>query len=108
MLSQNRFTIYTHRSNGVFEGAASMGAVQRLGKRLHCRLMVGGRRYQMPVNRFAIPRMSAEERHLVASKTEAERVWLPRFHAEILAGQDPTRPPAVESVRPKSVQNFLD
>lgn len=85
-----------------------MAGVIKRGKHLHFRLMVKGTSYHMPVNRFALPRMSPDERHVVTSMSEAERVWLPRFYAAIVAGEDPTRPPAVQQGRPKTVAAFLD
>lgn len=65
-----------------------------------------GHRYRMPVDDFAITRGASGP---VTSKQEAEKVWLPKFLAEIGAGQDP-RQPRVLAPRtgPMSVAEFLD
>jgi integrase len=60
----------------------------------------------MPVNDFAIPRGATEP---VTSKQTAEKVWEPKFLAEIVAGRDPHLSPA----KPKregvlTVADFLD
>ena len=46
-----------------------------------------GTRYRMSAGEFA--------RKSVASKAEAEEVWLPKFITEIRAGRDPRRPTAI-------------
>ena len=48
--------------------------------------MHGGRRWRMRVDDFAVARGATET---VMSKQTAERVWEPRFLAEIMAGRDP-------------------
>jgi integrase len=60
----------------------------------------------MPVNDFAIPRGATEP---VTAKQTAEKVWEPKFLAEIVAGRDPHLSPS----RPKregvlTVADFLD
>jgi integrase len=42
--------------------------------------------------------MDAADLHCVTSKEEAQKVWLPRFTQEILAGRDPRVPPARQEV----------
>src|SRR5215471_13432047 len=49
-------------------------------------VMHEGKRWRMPVDDFAIPRGATEP---VTSKQTAERVWEPKFLAEIIAGGDP-------------------
>ncbi len=70
-------------------------------------LMHGGRRWRMRVDDFAVARGATET---VMSKQTAERVWEPRFLAEIMAGRDPrvapiTQPAAVSEL---TVAEFLD
>ena len=65
-----------------------------------------GKRWRIPVDDFAIPRGATE---LVTSKQTAEKVWEPKFLAEIVAGRDPRVPPT----KPKqdggvTVADFLD
>lgn len=69
-------------------------------------VMHEGRRWRMPVNEFAIPRGATEP---IKSKQTAERVWEPKFLAEIMAGGNPHRSPT----KPKpegvlTVADFLD
>jgi hypothetical protein len=45
-----------------------------------------GRRYRMPVDDFAFARGATTS---ITSKQEAEKVWEPKFIAEIAAGSDP-------------------
>jgi len=47
------------------------------------------RRYRMPVDDFALARGATA---LVTSKQEAEKVWEPKFIAEIVSGRDPRVP----------------
>lgn len=69
-------------------------------------VMHAGRRWRMPVDDFAIPRGAAEP---ITSKQSAERVWEPKFIAELVAGKDPRvsqTPPKQEGVL--TVAAFLD
>jgi hypothetical protein len=68
-------------------------------------LMYGGRRYRMPVDDFAFPRMPEGERKAV-TRFEAERRWEPRFRAEIMAGNDPTASAPTEA--PDGVSSLID
>jgi hypothetical protein len=69
-------------------------------------VMCRGKRWRMRVDDFAIARGAKEP---VASKQTAERVWEPRFMAEVMAGRDPhvtpAPTPAAETV---TVAVFLD
>src|SRR2546425_4773106 len=49
-------------------------------------VMHKGRRYRMPVDDFAFARGATTS---ITSKQEAEKVWEPKFIAEISAGRDP-------------------
>jgi integrase len=64
-------------------------------------------RYRMPVDDFAFARGATAS---VASKQEAEKVWQPKFIAEIVSGKDPRiRPnPADPSDRPTTVADLLN
>jgi integrase len=65
-----------------------------------------GRRWRLPVNDFALTRGATET---VTSKQTAEKVWEPKFLAEIVAGRDPRVSPVTprqEGV--KTVAEFLD
>src|SRR5438876_8732107 len=69
-------------------------------------VMHAGKRWRIPVDDFAIPRGATEP---VTSKQTAEKVWEPKFLAEIVAGRDPRVPPT----KPKqdggvTVADFLD
>jgi integrase len=69
-------------------------------------VMHQGRRWRMPVNAFALARGATER---IDSKQAAERMWEPKFVAEIMSGRDPRVPPNV----PKpavgvTVADFLD
>src|SRR5688572_409375 len=69
-------------------------------------VMHEGKRWRMRVDEFAIARGSPEP---VTSKQTAERVWEPKFIAELMAGKDPH----VSPVPPKqetapTVATFLD
>lgn len=65
------------------------------------------RRYRMPVDDFALARGATTP---VTSKQEAEKVWEPRFIAEVVSGRDPrvgpNPPDAVP--RPLTVAALLD
>ena len=69
-------------------------------------VMHKGRRYRMPVDDFAFARGAKAS---VESKQEAEKVWEPKFVAEIAAGKDPRVLPEREEVqdRPKTVADLL-
>jgi integrase len=56
-------------------------------------VMHKGRRYRMPVDDFAFPRGAKAP---VTSKQEAEKVWEPKFIAEIASGKDPRVAPGCE------------
>lgn len=56
-------------------------------------VMHRGRRYRMPVDDFAFARGATAS---VTSKQEAEKVWEPKFIAEIASGTDPRRAPRQE------------
>jgi hypothetical protein len=70
-------------------------------------LMYAGKRWRMRVDDFALARGATEP---VTSKQTAERVWEPKFLAEIVAGGDPrVKPaPARVAVDGLSVADFLD
>jgi hypothetical protein len=93
-------------------------AVRKICKQKGCRasprcnhpwwfdMMHEGKRWRMPVDDFAIPRGATEP---VTSKQTAEKVWEPKFLAEIVAGRNPRLSPA----KPKpegalTVADFLD
>jgi len=57
-----------------------------------------GKRYRMPVDDFAFARGATAS---VTSKQEAEKVWEPKFIAEIAAGKDPRVIPARENAAGK-------
>jgi hypothetical protein len=56
-------------------------------------MMWRGRRYRMPANDFAIPRMEPGKQRAIQSMEEA-RDWERRFIGEIKAGRDPRGGPA--------------
>ena len=66
--------------------------------------MYQGTRYRMPVNEFALSRGAERP---VTSKQEAQKVWEPRFIAEIVAGKDPRRPPIRGRSGELTVAEFL-
>src|SRR5947209_19675011 len=93
-------------------------AVRKICKQKGCRasprcdhpwwfdVMHAGKRWRLPVDAFAIPRGATEP---VTSKQTAEKVWEPKFLAEIIAGENPRLSPA----RPRqggviTVADFLD
>src|SRR3954454_22011271 len=55
-------------------------------------LMWRGKRYRMPVNDFAIPRMESGKQRPIQSMEEA-RDWERGFIGEVKAGRDPSRTP---------------
>src|SRR4029453_4947652 len=69
-------------------------------------VMHDGKRWRMRVDDFAFPRGASQP---VTSKQTAERVWEPKFLAEIMAGRDPRTPPSIRPVAAHlTVANFLD
>src|SRR2546425_5610562 len=69
-----------------------------------------GRRYRVPADEFAIPRMEAAKQRPIQSLEEA-RDWERVFIGEIKAGRDPRRPKPVRKstdVAPTDVATFLD
>ena len=69
-----------------------------------------GRRYRVPANEFAIPRMEAGNQRAIQSLEEA-RDWERVFIGEIKAGRDPRRPKPARKpsdVAPTDVASFLD
>jgi integrase len=69
--------------------------------------MYAGKRWRMRVDEFALVRGATES---VTSKQTAERVWEPKFLADIVAGRDPSVKPvtAPEPSAGLSVADFLD
>ena len=66
-----------------------------------------GNRWRMRVDAFAFARGATES---ITSKQTAERVWEPRFVAEIMAGRDPREKP-IEARAPSdalTVSDLLD
>jgi integrase len=65
-----------------------------------------GKRYRMPVDDFAFARGATTS---IASKQEAEKVWQPKFIAEIASGKDPRVVPKRDSdgTRPTTVTELL-
>ena len=69
-------------------------------------LMHQGKRWRMPVDDFALARGATEP---VESKQTAERVWEPKYLAEIVAGRDPRVPPTTQQAAVGvTVAEFLD
>jgi hypothetical protein len=66
-----------------------------------------GKRYRMPVDDFAAPRMDDSAHHTVRSKQEAKD-WERRFIAEIKAGRDPRRRPQLAQTGIQTVADLLD
>ena len=66
-----------------------------------------GKRYRMPVDDFAAPRMKNGERHPVRSKQEAKG-WEGLFIAEIKAGNDPKLQPEVPTPALATVAELLN
>ena len=61
-------------------------------------VMHHSKRYRMPVDDFAFPRGATAP---ITSKQEAEKVWEPKFIAEIASGKDPLKAPQRESTAGK-------
>jgi integrase len=73
-------------------------------------VMFRGKRYRLPVNEYAIPRMETGKQRPIESMEEA-RDWERRFIGEIKAGRDPRRPPGTSvsvGVTISDVSTFLD
>jgi integrase len=64
------------------------------------------RRYRMPVDDFAFARGATTS---IASKQEAEKVWEPKFVAEIASGKDPRISPPLDGAadRPTTIGELL-
>ena len=69
-------------------------------------VMHRGKRYRMSVNDFAYARGATRS---IASKQEAEKVWEPKFIAEIASGKDPRITPTRDDAesRPATVAQLL-
>ena len=73
-------------------------------------VMWRGKRYRMPLNEFAIPRMEPGKQRPIQSMEEA-RDWERLFIGEIKAGRDPRQPPSRSihvSTQLGDVSAFLD
>src|SRR5262245_6153546 len=73
-------------------------------------VMWRGRRYRMPANEFAVPRMEVGKQRPIQSMEEA-RDWERLFIGEVKAGRDPRRPRTPKKptdLAPKDVASFLD
>ena len=73
-------------------------------------VMWRGKRFRLPVNEYAIPRMEPGKQRPIQSMEEA-RDWERRFIGEIKAGLDPTRPPERPNSEKTEIENgseFLD
>ena len=70
-------------------------------------VMCRGKRWRMRVDEFAFARGATES---VTSKQTAERVWEPKFVAEIMAGGDPRVTPVTKKPESETltVAQFLD
>ena len=69
-------------------------------------VMHDGRRWRMRVDAFALASGATEP---ISVKQAAERIWEPRFVAEIMAGRDPRVPPdAPRASEDLTVADFLD
>jgi integrase len=65
-----------------------------------------GKRWRMRVNDFALTRGAREP---ITIKQTAEKLWEPRFLAEIIAGRDPKVPPNVpKAAEGVTIAGFLD
>src|SRR6266850_1881356 len=83
---------------------------RRCLKHLRFDVMWRGKRYRMPVNDFAVPRMEPGKQRPIQSMEEA-RDWERLFIGEIKAGRDPRRPRTPRKptdIAPKDVASFLD
>jgi len=58
-------------------------------------VMHHGKRHRMPVDDFAFPRGAKAP---ITSKQEAEKVWEPKFIAEIASGEDPRKGRSVKAL----------
>jgi integrase len=90
------------------EGSCKNG--RRCLEHLRFDVMFRGKRYRMPVNEFAIPRMESGKQRPIQSMEEA-RDWERRFIGEIKAGLDPGRPlrqPKKDKTEIENVSEFLD
>jgi integrase len=68
--------------------------------------MHGRKRWRMRVNDFALARGATEA---ITEKQTAEKLWEPRFLAEIIAGRDPKVPPHVpKAAEGLTITGFLD
>lgn len=88
----------------------SCHAGRRCLEHLRFDMMWRGRRYRMPANDFAIPRMEPGKQRAIQSMEEA-RDWERRFIGEIKAGRDPRGGPARSariSTELNDVSTFLD
>ena len=83
---------------------------RRCLEHLHFDMMFHGKRYRIPANEFAIPRMEPGKQRPIQSMEEA-RDWERLFIGEIKAGRDPRRP-RTRTVQAESelrdVSAFLD
>lgn len=69
-------------------------------------VMHQGTRWRMSVDEFALARGATER---TGAKQTAERIWEPKFLAEIMSGRDPRIPPNVaKSAAGMTVAEFLD
>ncbi|HEY8181253.1 MAG TPA: site-specific integrase, partial [Thermoanaerobaculia bacterium] len=69
-------------------------------------VMHDGKRWRMSVDEFAMPRGATGR---VDVKQTAERIWEPKFVAEIMSGRDPRVPPNVpKTAVGVTVSDFLD
>ncbi len=69
-------------------------------------VMHGGRRWRMRVDDFALARGAKEP---IREKQAAEKIWEPKFVAEIVSGRDPRTPPGVaRAAAGLTVADFLD
>jgi integrase len=93
-------------------------AVRKICKQKGCRasprcphpwwfdVMHQGTRWRMPVDDFALPRGATEP---ITEKQTAEKLWAPRFLAEIIAGRDPRVPPHIpKAAEGLTITGFLD
>ena len=92
------------------EGSCTNG--RRCLEHLRFDLMYRGKRYRIPANEFAIPRMEPGKQRPIQSMEEA-RDWERMLIGEIKAGRDPSRPPnrfihASAGAQLGDVSTFLD
>jgi hypothetical protein len=92
------------------EGNCTNG--RRCLEHLRFDLMYRGKRYRIPANEFAIPRMEPGKQRPIQSMEEA-RDWERMLIGEIKAGRDPSRPPnrfiqASAGAQLGDVSTFLD